>query len=63
MKVSAASGSAVESVPTTLPTARFSAMELTERAMSVGDSLTFVTVTAIAFVAVSVPSLTCTVTS
>ena len=53
----------MESVPTTLPTAAFSAMELAERAISVGDSLTFVTVTTIAFVAVSVPSLTCTVTS
>ena len=45
------------------PTETFSAMELAERVISVGDSLTFVTVTAIAFVAVSDPSLTCTVTS
>ena len=61
--MSPASGSLLESVPTTLPTAAFSAIELAERTMSVGDSLTFVTVTATAFVAVSVPSLTCTVTS
>ena len=61
--MSAASGSAVESVPTTVPTGRFSAMEFAESVISVGDSLTFVTVTAIAFVAVSVPSLTCTTRS
>ena len=41
--MSSASGSVVESVPTTVPTGRFSAMEFAERVISLGDSLTFAT--------------------
>jgi hypothetical protein len=44
VKVFPASGSDVESVPTTVPAARFSATSAFESATPVGDSLTFVTV-------------------
>ena len=63
--VSPASGSVAENVPMTVPIGRFSATGFTGVMIqgSVGGSLMFVTVTTIAFVAVSDPSLTCTVTS
>jgi len=44
VKVLLASGSVVESVPMAAETALFSAIEVAVRAMSVGVSLTFVTV-------------------
>ena len=52
----------VESVPTTAPIGRFSAIDVAVSCNSLGFSLTLVTVTATAFVATSVPSLACTVT-
>ena len=61
--MSPASGSVVDNVPTTVPAGRFSATEAPVIVISVGPSSTLVTVTATAFVAVSAPSLTCTVTS
>ena len=49
--------------PTTAPTALFSVIDAGASTMLAGLSFTFVTVTVTALVAVSVPSLTCTVTS
>ena len=61
--MSPVSGSVVAKAPMTVPTARLSAIEFAEIVRSAGDSLTLVTVTARAFVSVSDPSLTSTVTS
>ena len=55
VKVLSASESVVESVPMKAPSALFSAIEVADRAMSVGISLTFVTEIANAFSVKSPP--------